>query len=84
MTNGQHIHGHGLKKPSIMRGEDAQYLGQLSKAALVDLLTEALRVNAGECDTPLTALQVQEHIATLLAARGDRMPKIQTNPRNRI
>lgn len=74
MTTHQHISGRGLKKPSLMRGDDARYLSQLSKAALVDLLTEALRLNAGTCDSPLTVKQVQEQIANTLALRGDRMP----------
>ena len=69
------VRGRGIKKRSTVTGDDAAYLSRLSKAALVDLLTEALRVNAGACDTPLTVEQVRERILDTMLVRGDRLPR---------
>jgi hypothetical protein len=67
-----------LKKPHTVRGKDAAYLASLSKAALVDVLTEALRLAAGECDTELTAEAVREIVQPTLLRRGDAIPAIHT------
>jgi hypothetical protein len=67
-----------LKKPHTVRGTDAAYLARLSKAALVDVLTEALRLAAGECDTELTAEAVREIVEPTLRRRGDAVPPIHT------
>ena len=67
-----------LKKPHTVRGKDAAYLARLSKAALVDVLTEALRLAAGECDTELTAEAVREIVQPTLLRRGDAVPPIHT------
>ena len=67
-----------LKKTPTVRGADAAYLARLSKAALVDVLTEALRLAAGECDTELTAEAVREIVEPTLRRRGDAIPKIHT------
>lgn len=69
------IRGRGIKKGSTVTGEDAKYLSRLSKAALVDLLTESLRVIAGSCDTPLTVDQVRRAISPAMISRGDRLPR---------
>jgi hypothetical protein len=67
-----------LKKTATVRGADARYLARLSKAALVDVLTEALRLAAGECDTELTAEAVREVVEPTLRRRGDAVPAIHT------
>ena len=67
-----------LKKPHTVRGADAAYLARLSKAALVDVLTEALRLAAGECDTPLSAESVRSIVEPTLRRRGDAVPPIHT------
>jgi hypothetical protein len=67
------------KKPSMYRRAnhaDARYLDALSKAALLDLCTELLRLQAGECDTPLSPTAVSHAIAPTIAARGDRLPPV--------
>jgi hypothetical protein len=51
---------------------DVSALAPLSKAALLDLLIEALRLNAGQCDTPCPIETVREFCNPTLAARGDR------------
>lgn len=60
------------KQPLHLGERDCETLARLSKFALLDLLTEALRANAGHCDTPCTLEEVREFCATTLAARGDR------------
>jgi hypothetical protein len=61
------------KKPSLYRGhEDAEILSRLSKAALLDLLVEQLRLNAGHCDTPCTAAELAELCDPTLSDRADR------------
>jgi hypothetical protein len=67
-----------LKKLRTVSGADAAYLARLSKAALVDVLTEALRLAAGECDTELTAEAVREVVEPTLRRRGDAVPPIHT------
>jgi hypothetical protein len=67
-----------LKKTPTVRGADAAYIARLSKAALVDVLTEALRLAAGECDTELTAEAVREVVEPTLRRRGDAVPPIHT------
>ncbi len=67
-----------LKKLRTVSGADAAYLARLSKAALVDVLTEALRLAAGECDTELTAEAVREVVEPTLRRRGDAVPQIHT------
>jgi len=61
------------KKPSLYHGqEDAKILSTLSKAALLDLLVEQLRLNAGHCDTTCTAEELAEQCNPTLRDRGDR------------
>ena len=67
-----------LQKLRTVSGADAAYLARLSKAALVDVLTEALRLAAGECDTELTAEAVREIVEPTLRRRGDAIPAIHT------
>ena len=67
-----------LKKTATVRGADAAYLARLSKAALVDVLVEQLRLAAGECDTELTAEAVREVVEPTLRRRGDAIPAIHT------
>jgi len=67
-----------LKKPRTVPGPDAAYLARLSKAALVDVLVEQLRLAAGECDTELTAEAVREIVEPTLRRRGDAVPPIHT------
>ncbi len=67
-----------LKKPTTVRGADARYLARLSKAALVDVLVEQLRLAAGECDTELTAEAVRDVVEPTLRRRGDAVPQIHT------
>ena len=51
---------------------DVSALAPLSKAALLDLLVEAVRCNAGACDTPCPIHYLREFCNPTLAARGDR------------
>jgi len=67
-----------LKKLRTVSGADAAYLARLSKAALVDVLVEQLRLAAGECDTELTAEAVREVVEPTLRRRGDAIPAIHT------
>ncbi len=67
-----------LKKLRTVSGADAAYLARLSKAALVDVLVEQLRLAAGECDTELTAEAVREVVEPTLRRRGDAVPPIHT------
>jgi len=67
-----------LKKTPTVRGADAAYLARLSKAALVDVLVEQLRLAAGECDTELPAESVREVVEPTLRRRGDAVPPIHT------
>ena len=67
-----------LKKPPSVPGPDAAYLARLSKAALVDVIVEQLRLAAGECDTPLSAEAVREIVEPTLRRRGDAVPPIHT------
>jgi hypothetical protein len=63
------------KKISLYANDtDGRCLDQLSKAAVIDMLVEYLRADAGDLDTPLEAHQVAEHdrVHAVLAARGDR------------
>lgn len=62
------------KKPSLYRDSDATLLDQLSKAALLDLLVEALRRETGSCDSPVDAETLRGIVEPTLAARGDRSP----------
>lgn len=63
------------KKSSLYDGQpDAEILATLSKAALLDLLVEQLRLAAGHCDTPVDAEYLRVTIAPTLADRGDKMP----------
>jgi hypothetical protein len=64
------------KKPTTVRGSDSLYLERLSKAAIVDILVEQLRLAAGECDTPLSAEAVRSIVEPTLLARGDKVPPI--------
>jgi hypothetical protein len=66
-----------LKKTITVRGADAAYLTRLSKAALIDVLVEQLRLGSGECDTPLTAEAVRSIVEPTLRARGDVVAPIQ-------
>ena len=65
-----------LKKPHTVRGADARYLARLSKAALVDVLIEQLRLASGECDTELSAQSVRDAVEPTLRRRGDAVPPI--------
>jgi len=63
------------KKPSLYDGApDAELLATLSKAALLDLLVEQLRLSAGHCDSPVDSQYLRVTIAPTLAARGDAFP----------
>ena len=62
------------KKSSLYIGNpDAELLSRLSKAALLDLLVEALRLNAGHCDTPCTHAELADLCNVTLGHRGDRL-----------
>ena len=53
-----------LNKISAMYATDTDgaALSKLSKAQLVDIATQALRMLAGECDTPLSAEDIDNDI----------------------
>ena len=62
------------KKPAMhANSRDGFALSHLSKSALVDIATEALRMLAGECDTPLSINNTigNEIVASVLQRRGD-------------
>lgn len=69
------IRGRGIKKRSTVTGEDAAYLSRLSKAALVDILTDTLRLTYGSPDVALTVDRVREAILPAMISRGDRLPR---------
>lgn len=64
------------KKPATIEGEDAEILQNLSKAALLDIAVESLRLRAGSCDSPVDRSTLAEMINPTLAARGDREIRI--------
>lgn len=69
------VRGRGIKKRSTVTGEDAAYLSRLSKAALVDILTDTLRLTYGSADVALTVDRVREAILPAMISRGDRLPR---------
>ena len=74
-TQTNSISGRGIKNPSLYsRTVEEEYLRQLSKACLLDLLIETLRLNMGYCDTPLTVAQLNFLCASVVGGRGDKMP----------
>ena len=78
MTRTTHTltHGRGIKRAPLYAGSpEAAYLRQLSKAALLDLLIETLRLNSGAADTPLSTAALDRAVIDLLIERGDRAPK---------
>ena len=76
MTRTTHTHGRGIKRATLYAGSpEAAYLRQLSKACLMDLLIERLRLHAGECDTPLSVEALDLAVRSVLSERGDRAPK---------
>lgn len=60
------------KKAPTVSGSDALALSRLSKAALLDIAIEALRLNAGSCDSEIPIEQLREMVNPALEARGDR------------
>ena len=76
MTQTNSISGRGIKNPSLYsRTVEEEYLRQLSKACLVDILIETLRLNSGEGDTPLTTEALRAAVEVTVTRRGDRAPK---------
>lgn len=69
------VRGRGIKKRSTVTGADAAYLSRLSKAALVDILTDTLRLTYGTPDAALTVDRVREAILPVIESRGDRLPR---------
>lgn len=78
MTRTTHTltHGRGIKRAPLYAGSpEAAYLRQMSKAALLDLLIETLRLHSGQCDTPLSVEALDRAAGGILSERGDRAPK---------
>ena len=74
-TQTNSISGRGIKNPSLYsRTVEEEYLRQLSKACLLDLLIETLRLNMGHCDTPLTVAELNFLCANVVGSRKDKMP----------
>jgi hypothetical protein len=67
-----------LKKPALSCGPAAKYLNGLSKAALIDVLIEQIRLASGHCDDDVTVQQCVEACAATIARRGDRPPSTDT------
>jgi hypothetical protein len=67
-----------IKKSAMNRSVESRLLTQLSKAALVDILIEIMRLNAGECDTELSPEAVVDLCAPMLHMRGDKLPIIDS------
>lgn len=65
------------KRPmlAVSTDEVVAVLGQLSKAALIDLVADACAIANGSGDTAPTVAQVLDFIAPVVEARGDRMPR---------
>lgn len=62
-----------IKKSASFRSVESRLLTQLSKAALVDILIDLMRCNAGEGDTELSPETVAELCDPRLAVRGDKL-----------
>jgi hypothetical protein len=67
-----------LKKPALSCGPAAKYLNGLSKAALIDVLIEQIRLASGHCDDEVTVQQAVEACAATIERRGDRPPSTET------
>lgn len=67
--------GAGKKRPTHPRSDGARYLSLLSKAALIDLLLDAVDLAEGE-DWSMAELEAS--VRPRLAARGDRVPAYTT------
>lgn len=67
-----------LKKPALSFGPAAKYLNGLSKAALIDVLIEQIRLASGHCDDDVTVQQCVEACAATIERRGDRPPSTDT------
>lgn len=68
--------GVGKKGPTTpCRPEVAHYLNQLSKQALLDLVVDALGLQAGGEPEDVTLEQVKDFAGPRLRVRGDREPK---------
>ena len=67
-----------LKKPALSCGPAAKYLNGLSKAALIDVLIEQIRLASGHCDDEVTVQQAVEACAATIERRGDRPPSTDT------
>lgn len=67
-----------LKKPALSCGPAAKYLNQLSKAALIDVLIEQIRLATGQCDDEVTVKDCVEACAATIERRGDRQPSTDT------
>jgi hypoxanthine-guanine phosphoribosyltransferase len=61
-----------IKKSASFRSVESRLLTQLSKAALVDILIDLMRCNAGE-DGELSPETVAELCDPRLAVRGDKL-----------
>ena len=66
----------GAKPPmsGVVTDRIAEALGTLSKAALIDLYTQAHAVSLGECDTPPMLSDVADDVRPTLKMRGDPIP----------
>ena len=73
-----------IKKSPTTHTAETRVLTQLSKAALVDILIEVMRCNAGECDTVLPPETVLALCAPQLHMRGDKLPIIDAYVRTGI
>lgn len=67
-----------LKKPALSCGPAAKYLNGLSKAALIDVLIEQIRLASGHCDDDVTVAQCVAACAATIERRGDRPPSTDT------
>jgi hypothetical protein len=65
-------HVHNKKSAIYANDRDCQILSRLSKAALLDLCTEAMRSAYQHCDTPCCDEEIMEFTHDLLVTRGDR------------
>lgn len=69
--------GRGLKKGRCYDDPGAKWLGELSKAALLDLCVDLLRAASGSCDDPISIEAAREAAGPVLTMRGDRAPAVQ-------
>ena len=69
------------KPPTYPHDEAVAWAEQLSKAALVDLLLDAMEIVLDDCDPSKTVEGMREWAAPRMEIRGDRLPPVKPSGR---